>query len=89
MCFEVAGTITGILVYTLYYIGLSSESVDCKDGNRVPDTSLRAVYRWHALTLSVLTIIYVFITVVGVREQEGMKQASLQGCYNCFYSFHD
>ncbi len=75
MCFEVAGTIIGVFVYTAYYLGLvSSSTADCDDGQRVPDYELRAAYRWHALTLGILTVIFVFVTFIGVREQKGAYQ---------------
>ena len=71
MCFEVAGTILGVFVYTAYYLGLVSAPDECNDGERLPNISHRAAYRWHGLTLAVLIVIFVFVTFIGVREQEG------------------
>lgn len=91
MCFEVSGTILGVLVYTAYYLGLATRS-DCVEGERTPDNSLRAAYRWHALTLSVLIVIFVFTTFVGVREQKGQYSVWEMGVENSpmseVYLFH-
>ena len=72
MCFEVAGTLIGVLVYTAYYIGLASSSTaDCDEGERVPDLDMRAAFRWHGLTLGILVVVFVFVTFIGVKEQNG------------------
>lgn len=68
-----SGTILGVFVYTGYYLGLVNDSTDdCNNGERVPDSALRAVYRWHALTLSFFVVIFITVTFLGVREQKGM-----------------
>ena len=69
MCFEVAGTLLGILVYTLYYSLLPDKRAgDCREE---PNSGVRRAYRYHALTLGVLIVIFIVITFLGVREQKG------------------
>ena len=74
MCFEILGTVIGVFVYTMYYLGLANSSTDsCQRSSeeREPDSSLRAAYRWHGLTLGCFAIIFVFVTFITVREQSG------------------
>ena len=72
MCFEVAGTVIGIFVYTAYYLGLvTSSTQDCDSGERVPDSDERAAFRWHGLTLGILVVVFVFVTFIGIAEQKG------------------
>ena len=68
MCFEVGGTTVGVFVYTVYYLGLVTQSDVCEDGRTLPDPNLRAAYHWHALTLSVILLFCMSTTVIGVRE---------------------
>ncbi len=74
MCFEVSGTILGVFVYTVYYLGLTEVADSCDSGGRKPNQSLRAAYQWHGLTLGVLTVVFVFVTFIGVREQKGLMK---------------
>ena len=72
MCCEVIGTLIGILVYTVYYIGfVGNQSNDCSDGSRLQDPNKIAAYRWHALTLSLVIVTCVSVTVIFIREQKG------------------
>ena len=72
MCFEVAGTLLGIGVYTVFYtILVQSKDEDCSDGQRQPDKAMRATFRYHALTLGILTFFFILTTFIGVREQQG------------------
>ena len=68
MCFEVGGTIVGVFVYPVYYLGLVTQSDVCEDGHTLLDPNLRAAYHWHALTLSVIILFCISTTVIGVRE---------------------
>lgn len=73
MCFEVAGTLLGIVVYTVFYTSLvHDKDEDCDDGERQPDRAMRATFRYHALTLGVLTFFFILTTFLGVREQQGL-----------------
>lgn len=72
MCFEVAGTLLGISVYTVFYTSLVHNKDDsCSNGERQPDQDMRATFRYHALTLGVLTFFFILTTFIGVREQQG------------------
>ena len=72
MCFEVAGTLLGILVYTLYYSLLADKKAgDCTEAVTEPNSGVRHAYWYHALTLGVLIVIFIVITFLGVREQKG------------------
>ena len=72
MCFEVAGTLLGIAVYTVFFVSLVHDKKDdCDDGDRQPDPEMRATFRYHALTLGILTFFFILTTFLGVREQQG------------------
>ena len=72
MCFEIAGTLLGVVVYTVFYTSLVHDKEEgCNDGERQPDSAMRAAFRYHALTLGVLTLVFVLVTFIGVREQQG------------------
>ncbi len=75
MCFEVMGTILGILVYTAYYIIFVGDRNEqkCDDGEREPDQSERTAYTSHSITLGIILIICIIITFLGVREQQGLN----------------
>ena len=78
MCFEVAGTLLGIGVYTVFYTSLvQNKKEDCSDGERQPDEAMRATFRYHALTLGVLTFFFILTTFIGVREQQGQSTCML------------
>ena len=74
MIFEVLGTLLGILVYTVYYLGFVHVSnKECSDSEqREGDPAVRAAYRYHALTLGVLIFFFILTTFLGVREQKGV-----------------
>ena len=75
MCFEVAGTLLGILVYTLYYILLANKTTpDCTESVKEPNTGVRHAYQYHALTLGVLIVVFIVITFLGVKEQKGERE---------------
>ena len=67
-------TLIGIGIYTLFYTIFVVGGVedDCDAEVRVPSQSQRAAFQWHALFLGCLTVVFVSITVIFVREQEGM-----------------
>ena len=73
MCFEVIGTILGIVVFTLYYVLFVQDTKEerCEEGEREPDQSERRAYRYHALTLGIILIACIVTTFLGVREQKG------------------
>ena len=72
MCFEVAGTLLGIVVYTIFFVSLvHNKEEDCNNEDRQPDHEMRATFRYHALTLGVLTFFFILTTFLGVREQQG------------------
>ncbi len=73
MCFEVLGTIIGIVVYTVHYAAFVQDTTEqkCDDGEREPDESVRRAYRYHAVTLGVILIVCIVIVFLGVREQKG------------------
>ena len=72
MCFEVAGTLLGILVYTVFYISFNhNKEEDCNNDVRLPDPDMRATFRYHALTLGILIFFFILTTFIGVREQQG------------------
>ena len=75
MCFEVAGTLLGILVYTVFFISFvgNREEEECNDGERQPDESMRRTFRYHALTLGIVIFLCILTTFLGVREQEGIN----------------
>ncbi len=79
MCFEVLGTILGILIYTAYFVGFVGDSSEqrCEGGVREPDENQRRAYRYHAVTLGVIVIVCTTITFLGVREQKGMFHSNL------------
>ena len=82
MCFEVAGTLLGILVYTLYYSLLADKRTgDCTEAVAEPNTGVRRAYRYHALTLGVLIVIFIVITFLGVKEQKG--EGREEGMLDC------
>ena len=73
MCFEVAGTLLGILIYTVFYLGFVSttDSEECVSGERVPEPLKRAAYRYHGLTVGVLIFLCILVTFLGIKEQKG------------------
>ncbi len=73
MCCEVIGTLIGIVVYTIYYVGFvgSQSNQDCNGGARIQNPDKIAAYRWHALTLSVVIVTCISVTVIFIREQKG------------------
>lgn len=83
MVFEVLGTLLGILIYTVYYLGF----VHIADGDCIPgekregDPATRAAYRYHGLTLGILIFLFILTTFLGVREQQGKCV-----CVFCDYS---
>jgi Na+/melibiose symporter-like transporter len=73
MLFEVLGTLVGIGVYTAYFSGfVQGKKASCDGGVRERDIDLERTYRYHAVTLAILTVVFVTITLVTVREQKGM-----------------
>ena len=71
-----SGTLLGILIYTVYYIGFvgASNSESCESGGvRLPDHSRRNAFFYHALTAGVLVFLFILTTFLGVREQKGDK----------------
>ena len=82
MCFEVTGTLLGIGVYTVFYTILVQDKVeDCSDGERQPDKAMRATFRYHALTLGILTFFFILTTFIGVREQQGQLVSRFRAVY--------
>ena len=72
MCFEVFGTLLGILVFTVYYTGfVQNKENGCDEGERLPDIQKRRAYLYHGLTVGVLLLVFIVITFFGVREQKG------------------
>ncbi|XP_064382640.1 sodium-dependent lysophosphatidylcholine symporter 1-B-like [Halichondria panicea] len=79
ICFELSGTLLGILVYTAYFAGFVGFGVKqpCEaGGKRLPDYSKRWAYLCHAITLGVLIVIFILIAFLGVKEQ---KDESMTG----------
>ena len=74
MLFEIAGTLLGILVYTAYYVGMVDASTsDCNnDGERKINTSRRAAYQWHGLTIAVIIVVCISVTTFTIKEQKGL-----------------
>lgn len=71
ICFEVCGTLLGILIYTVYFIGFvgSSNEESCDSGVRVPDMNKRTAFLCHAVTVGALIFLFILTTFLGVREQ--------------------
>ncbi len=74
MCFEVLGTILGILIYAAYFVGFVGDSHEqrCEGGVREPDENQRRAYRYSAITMGVIIAVCITVTFLGVREQNGM-----------------
>ena len=77
ICFEQVGNLTGVFIFTAFYLGFvqfSATSGGCSAGQRLPDPPLRAAFRWHGLTVGLLTILCVLTTVIFIREQKGTSE---------------
>jgi Na+/melibiose symporter-like transporter len=74
MVFEVIGTLLGIGIYTIYFTAFvhTKEEDDCSAGQREPSLPSERAYRYHAITLGVLTVAFITTTLVTVREQKDM-----------------
>ena len=53
------------------FIVYSKEEDDCSAGQREPSLPSERAYRYHAITLGVLTVAFITTTLVTVREQKG------------------
>ena len=73
MTFEVLGSVLGLVIYTLYFVGFVgiSEEEECEGEVREPATNQRRAYFYHSITVGVILIACVVTTYLGVKEQEG------------------
>ena len=79
-CFEMTGTVLAVSIYTTWYVGLvHSTDTDCdSQGRRLSDHNLKAAYQWHAATVAVLVVVCGVITVVSIKEQQGVRDFTMQ-----------
>ena len=50
----------------------SKKESSCDSGVRERDIDLERTYRYHAVTLAILTVVFVTTTLVTIREQKGI-----------------
>ena len=55
----------------MFVVVYSKEEDDCSAGQREPSLPSERAYRYHAITLGVLTVAFITTTLVTVREQKG------------------
>lgn len=71
MCFEVIGTMLGVAIYTMCYLSFVEGEEDvCSEGARVSDLNKIRAYRYQALIIAGFTLVFVWITAFGVKEQQ-------------------
>ena len=71
MCFEVMGTMLGVIIYTLcYLVFVDNEEDICSGGVRLSDPNKIRVYRYQGAIIAVITLMFVWITAFGVKEQQ-------------------